>query len=95
VRVDLWDLLLDDANTAKMHAHGVTVRRAPEVLDDEPRVLANHAAAGAALLVVGRDAAGQFVTMPIDPTGEHGIWRPRTAYPSKPSDIARYRKQRS
>ena len=95
MRVDLWDLLLDGANTAKMHEHGVTVRRAFDVLDREPRVLVNHARAGAALLVVGPDAAGRFVTMPIDPTGEHGIWRPRTAYPSKPSDIARYRKQRS
>jgi hypothetical protein len=95
VQVDLWDLLLDDANTAKMHAHGVTVRHADEVLDRDPRVLRNHAADGAALLVVGTDASGRFLTMPIDPTAEHGVWRPRTAYPSKPSDIARYRRLRS
>jgi hypothetical protein len=93
--VDLWDLLLDDANTAKMQAHGVSVRHAYEVLGGDPRVLRNHAAGGAALMVVGADAGGRFVTMPIDPTAEHGLWRPRTAYPSKPSDVARHRRQRS
>jgi hypothetical protein len=92
--VDLWDLLLDDANTAKVQAHGVSVRQANEVLVGDPRILRNHAAGNAALMVVGRDARGRFVTMPIDPTAEHGLWRPRTAYPSKPSDVARYRRQR-
>lgn len=92
--VDLWDLLFDDANTAKMQAHGVSVRQANEVLVGDPRILRNHAADGATLMVVGTDARGRFVTMPIDPTAEHGLWRPRTAYPSKPSDVARYRRQR-
>jgi len=95
VQVDLWDLLLDDANTAKMQAHGVSVRRAYEVLDGAPRILRNRATGGAPFLVVGFDASGGFVTMPIDSTDEYGVWRPRTAYPSKPSEIARYGRQRS
>ena len=87
--------ILDDPNTAKMQARGVSVRHAYEVLDGDPRVLRNHAAGGAVLLVVGADASGRFVTMPIDPTAEDGVWRPRTGCPSKSSDIARYRRQRS
>ena len=95
MRVDVCDLLLDDSNTEKMHGHGVGVRRAYEVLDGAPRILRNHAAGGAPFLVVGFDASGGFVTMPIDPTAEDGVWRPRTAYPSKPSETARYQRQRS
>ena len=95
VKVDVWDLLLDDANVEKMHAHGVSVRHADEILAGDPRVLRNHTAHGAALMIVGTDASGRFWTMPIDPTTEHGVWRPRTAYPSRPSEVARYRRQRS
>jgi hypothetical protein len=79
----------------KMRAHGVSVRHADEILVGDPRVLRNQAAHGAALMIVGPDASGRFVTIPIDPTTEHGVWRPRTACPSRPSEVARHRRQRS
>jgi hypothetical protein len=91
VEVDVWDLLIDDANRDHMHEHGVSVAVAFEILDDDPRALPNHVADGAALLLVGQTSIG-MVTMPIDPTHEFGLWRPRTAYPSKPADIQRYGK---
>jgi hypothetical protein len=94
LRIDIWDLLFDDINTEKMHRHGVGVRRAMEVLDGRPRVLTNHARDGAPFLVVGPDSGGRFVTLAIDPTAEEGVWRPRTAYPSKPGEIGRYRRLR-
>jgi len=94
LRIDVWDLLFDDMNTDKMHRHGISVRRALDVLDGSPRVLANHARGGAPFLVVGPDAGGSFVTVAIDPTSEEGVWRPRTAYPSKPAEIERYRRLR-
>lgn len=75
-----------------MHAHGVSIRRALDVVDGAPRAIRNNAATGAGVLLVGPDASGEFVTMPLDPTGEHGVWRPRTAYPSKPRDVDRYRR---
>lgn len=95
VKVDVWDLLLDDANVEKMHGHGISVRRAFEVVAGAARVLRNSAEGGAPWLLVGPDSGGAFVTLPIDSTAEHGLWRPRTAYPSKASDIARYHAQRS
>lgn len=91
MQIDVWEFLLDDRNTEKMHQHGVSVRRAHQVLDGSPRALRNNNADGAAVLLVGPDASGEFVTIPIDATPEHGVWRPRTAYPSKPRDVDRYR----
>lgn len=90
MRVDIWDLLFDDRNREKMHGHGISVRQALEVVDECPRLLRNDAPDGAPFLLVGPDKSGTFVTMPIDPTNEYGTWRPRTAYPSKLSDEARY-----
>jgi hypothetical protein len=73
-----------------VHCH-TSVRQAFEVLDERPRLLRNDAPEGAPFLLVGPDKSGTFVTIPIDPTDEFGTWRPRTAYPSKPSDEARYK----
>lgn len=95
MRIDVWDLLIDDTNADKMHEHGVSVRQAFQVVDERPRVLRNDAEDGAAFLLVGPDKSGTFVTLPIDPTPEYGTWRPRTGYPAKPSDVERYRKQGS
>ena len=94
MRVEIWDLVFDDRNLEEMHAHGVSPRRAFEFLGGSPEVLRNYVSGGARLLLVGEDASGTFVTLPIDPTPEYGAWRPRTAYLSKPRDIARYRKMR-
>ena len=94
MHVEIRDLAFDETNLEEMHAHGVSPRRAFEVLDESPEVLKNYVRGGAKLLLVGPDASGTFVTLPIDPTREYGAWRPRTAYLSKARDIARYRKKR-
>ena len=91
MRIDVWDLEIDDDNRDKMHAHGLSVAVAFEVVDDAPRSLPNHAEDGAAVLLVGSTSIG-FVSLPIDPTNLNGLWRPRTGYPSKPADVARYDK---
>lgn len=95
MEIDVWDLLIDDINMEKMHAHGVSVRRAFEALEEAPVLLPDRAEGGASFLLVGPDRSGEFVTLPIDTTHEYGLWRPRTAYPSKESEVARYRKRRS
>ena len=95
MRIDVWDLLIDDANRDKLHSHGVSVRQALEVVDENPRLLTNATRTGAPFLLVGPDRHGTFITLPIDPTGEYGTWRPRTGYPSKPNDVGRYHQLRS
>jgi hypothetical protein len=91
VDVDVWDLEFDDRNRDHMHENGVSMEVAFEVVDGEPRALPNHVEDGAALLLVGPTSIG-MVTLPIDPTHEYGVWRPRTGYPSKSSDVSRYNK---
>ena len=95
MKLDVWDLLIDDVNREKMHAHGVSVRQAFEIVDERPRLLRNDSEEGAPFLLVGPDKGGTFLTLPIDPTAEYGTWRPRTGYPSKPNDVARYEQSRS
>ena len=87
--IDIWDLEIDDVNRDKLHANGISLANAVEVVDGDPRVLPNHVKDGAPYVSVGPTSIG-FVTLPIDETQICGSWRPRTGYPSKPADVGRY-----
>lgn len=89
MKIDIHELLIDDDNTDKMHAHGVSVAIAFELLDGLPRALPNHVEGGAPYLLVGPTSMG-FVSLPMDPTSEYGLYRPRTGYPSKLADVRAY-----
>ena len=94
VRLVISDLEIDDVNREKMHANGVSVATAFEVIEGQPRRLPNRGKGAAPHLVVGPTNMG-FVTLPVDQTPVRDRWRPRTGYPSKPSDIQRYHKMGS
>ena len=91
MELDVWDLAFDDRNREHMHANGISIRVDLEVVDGVPRAMPNHSKGGAQVLLVGPTSIG-MVTLPIDPTDEYGVWRPRTGYPSKPADEVRYDK---
>ena len=88
--MEISDLEIDDDNREEMHRHRVSPRHAFELLDGTPEALPNRGTTNAPYLLVGPTSRG-FVTLPIDPTNTHGLWRPRTGYPSKPADVRRYR----
>ncbi len=92
--IDLWDLVIDDANIEEMAHHGVTMRNAFEVIEDDPRRIPNTSPDGAPLLIVGMSNRG-LVTIPLDAAFQHGDWRARTAYPAKVADEVAYQKARS
>lgn len=92
--VDVFDLLFDDANLAKLATHGLTMRDALEVLDEDPRLMRGSTSENAPYVLIGPTAVGTMVTLPIDPTHEPGVWRPRTGYPSSEREIARYEERR-
>jgi hypothetical protein len=94
VQLVVSDLEIDDGNREKMHANGISMATAFEVIGGRPRPLPNRVRGGAPYLIVGPTNRG-FVTLPVDPTPVPGQWRPRTGYPSKPRDISRYKKMGS
>ena len=79
-------LEFDEYNEAEMAAHGVTVREVLQVLERGFRVLRNRNESSAPFLMVGRTYGGRWLTVPIAPTQQPGIWRPATAFPSRPGD---------
>lgn len=90
MRVDVWDLEFDDVNREELHAHGISIAVALEVVDGDPRAIPNRAKGGAPVLLIGPTSKG-LVSLPIDPTNLYGVHRPRTGYPSKPAEVKRYR----
>ena len=89
--VDVFALAFDDRNLAKLESHGLTIRDALDVLDENPRLMKNRSPGGAPYVLIGPTALGRMVTLPIDPTAEPGVWRPRTGYPSSDEEIQRHK----
>lgn len=92
--IDVLDLLFDDRNLAKLGSHGLTLRDALEVLEEDPRLMRGSSPENAPYVLIGPNAVGTVITLPIDPTHEPGVWRPRTGYPSSQAEIARYQERR-
>ena len=90
--IEVEALHFDERNEAKLAAHGVSIREAFQVLEGVPRALRNHGE-GAPWVIIGPTATGRMITLPIDPTDEPGIWRPRTTYDSSRTESRRYAKE--
>ena len=95
----LRELELDDDLKQHLEERGITRKHIVsfaeilEVFAGTPRILENQPAPGrrAPLVMVGPTVAGRFLTVPIEPTGKWGIWRPMTAFESNTGDITRHR----
>ncbi len=90
--IELEGLYFDERNEAKLAAHSVTIREAYQVLERAPRALRNHSE-GAPWVIIGPTASDRMITLPIDPTDEPGIWRPRTGYDSSRKESRRYARE--
>ncbi len=82
------DFLMDDENTEKFWAHGLTDRQVRQVLDDRYTVVSNRKNRRSRYLIIGRDWSGQCITIPIEPTYDPILWRPVTAWYCKPAEAA-------
>jgi hypothetical protein len=90
--LDVDGFLFDDRNIAKLAEHEVTIREAFEVLEGNPKGFRNHSE-GAPWVLVGATLSGRMITLPIDPSDEPGMWRPRTGYDSSNKELRRYEKE--
>lgn len=84
----IYDFLIDDDNEGKFAVHGVTARRVAQVLDSACLVIPNRKRRRGLYLVIGRDHGGRAITIPIENTRQPKVWRPITAWFSKPHEVA-------
>lgn len=85
----VYDLFFDSDNEDKIAAHGLTVRRVLQVLENEYLIVPNRRRRRAKWLIIGRDNGGGCIAVPIEPTATRGVWRPVTAWPCKDHEEAR------
>jgi uncharacterized DUF497 family protein len=89
------DFVFDDENESKLDRHGLTPEQAVEVIrNTDYIVVRNRKGRRARDLVIGRDNAGRCITIPVEPTGYPGWWRPVTAWLCKEAERALLRRQR-
>ena len=75
--------LFDDENEEEISAHGLSVNRVIQVLDNLHIILPNRKRRRGRYLIIGRDNGGTCISVPIEPTNTFGLWRPVTAWHSK------------
>ena len=90
--IEVEGFYFNEGNEAKLASHGVSIHEAYQVLWTRPRALRNHSD-GAPWVLIGPTASGRMITLPIDPTDEPGIWRPRTGYDSSRKERRRYARE--
>ena len=70
--------------------HRVSLAEIREVHSGEPKFFSNAGPGNAPIFMVGPTAADRFLIVPLDPTGQRGVWRPRTAFEANAHHITRY-----
>lgn len=90
--IDIDALEFDDHNEAEMSRHGVSVREVMQVCEGEFELLRNAKKHSAPYLMVGKTLAGRWLTIPITPTGQPGVWRPATGFAARPVDRSKLKR---
>ena len=75
--------LFDEENEEKISAHGLSVYRVVQLLDNKNIIMPNRKRRRGKYLIIGRDNGGTYISVPIESTNKYGLWRPITAWPSK------------
>lgn len=83
--------VFDEENEGKLASHGLSSEQVEQILDSDPLAVKNRKQGRAEYLLIGRDHGGKYISVPIERTMEEGVWRPVTAWPSKPSEIVKAR----
>ena len=86
----VWAFEFDDANEAEFAGHGIYPEQILQVLSNPHRIEANRRRRRATHRMIGLDAGGRWLTIPIEPTHERGVWRPVTAWPSSMAERGRF-----
>lgn len=84
--------VFDDDNIDKLAAHGLQDWQVDQLLDREHRIVPNRRQRRGRYIVIGLDAGGTCLAVPVEPTPDPVIWRPVTGWACKDSERARLRK---
>jgi hypothetical protein len=88
IQVDGWRF--DERNVEKLSRRGITPEQLEDVLDEENYVVErNRKHRAAPHRMIGLDANGNCLTIPMTATDEPGVWRPVTAWYCKASEWVR------
>ena len=85
---DVYELLFDDENEAKINSHSIGIDQLMQILDNPFMIASNRSTGRAPYLLVGRDNSGACIASPIEPTHNPELWRPITAWYCKTSEQA-------
>lgn len=89
------DFVFDEENESKLDWHGLTPEQVVEVIHGTNYIVVrNRKGRRATALVIGKDDAGRCLTIPVEPTGHPGWWRPVTAWMCKVAERALLERQR-
>lgn len=90
-RVQVARFDIGERAAAKFWAHGIRTDEVEAVLEHRWVVTRNRAGHAAPFLLIGQDNQGRCLTIPIFPTADPLVWRPVTAWPCKPGELAKLR----
>lgn len=88
---DIDSLIFDEHNEEEMWRHRVRAIEVDQVLSNRPKFYRNRKGRSSTVIMVGPTDGGRMLTVPLAPTPVDGLWRPATAWDSKPGEITRYR----
>lgn len=88
--IQVFEFEWDERNEAHCAGHGVTPITAQEVKDGLPKFFLNDPGKTGTHIMVGPDSGRRYWTIVIKPTGEPGLWRPITGWPSDKAEIVKY-----
>lgn len=81
--IEIERFLFDAENEEKFSAHGISLYKVYQALQNRYVVVRNRKERRASYLFVGEDDGGMCIAVPIEPFGASGVWRPVTAWPCK------------
>jgi hypothetical protein len=93
--IDIVAFDITDRAEFKMLARGITDDHLYEVIERDYVIVPNRPNQPAPYVLIGRDAQGRCLAIPIAPTDDRIIWRPITAWECKPHEATLLRKRRS
>jgi hypothetical protein len=90
LEISVFEFSWDERNERHCARHQVTPVLVEEIKDGAPKFFENDPGKAGTHMMIGPDGSGRFWTIVIKPSGETGVWRPITGWPSDSAEIRKY-----